>query len=141
MPDGTVGGGLRDALPAVRQGRRWALVAKTLAVEQSVPGVVFPQCFSSVSKRKFLMSVSNRRFALLFLSAAVLPVLAACGGSAKVCVDPQEPYLSARSQPPLRTPEGLTQPDRSAALAIPEAPPKVDRSGSGCLYGDRKSVV
>lgn len=79
------------------------------------------------------MSVSNRRFALLFLGAVILPVLAACGGSAKTCVDPDEPYLSARSQPPLRTPEGLTQPDRSAALAIPEASPKVNRSGSGCL--------
>lgn len=79
------------------------------------------------------MSVSNRRFAFLLLGAAVLPALAACGGSSRTCVDPDEPYLSAHSVPPLRTPDGLTQPDRSAALAIPEAPPKANKSGSGCL--------
>lgn len=79
------------------------------------------------------MSVPNRRFALLILGAAILPALAACGGSSRTCVDPDEPYLAARSQPPLRTPEGLTQPDRSAALAIPEAQPTVNKSGSGCL--------
>lgn len=87
------------------------------------------------------MSVSNRRFVLLLLGAAILPALAACGGTSKICVDPSEPYLSARSQPPLRTPEGLTQPDRSAALTIPEAQPQMNgqanrqttRSGSGCL--------
>ena|SRR5437868_14847490 len=78
------------------------------------------------------MSVSNRRFALLVLGVAILPVLAACGGSSRNCVDPDEPYLKAGNQPPLRVPEGLTQPDRSSALAIPEVPPKA-HSGSGCL--------
>lgn len=79
------------------------------------------------------MSVSNRRFAFFLLAAAILPALAACGGSAKTCVDPDEPYLRARNQPPLRTPDGLTQPDRSAALAIPDAQAKANKSGPGCL--------
>lgn len=79
------------------------------------------------------MFASNRRFAFLLMGAAILPALAACGGSSRTCVDPSEPYLSARNQPPLRTPEGLTQPDRSAALAIPEAQPNANKAGSGCL--------
>lgn len=79
------------------------------------------------------MFASNRRFALVLLGVAVLPALAACGGSSRNCVDPDEPYLGARSNAPLRTPEGLTQPDRSAALAIPEAPASKGQAGSGCL--------
>lgn len=78
------------------------------------------------------MSVCNRRLALLVLAAAVLPALAACGGKSRTCVDPDEPYLAARNNAPLKTPEGLTQPDRSAALTIPEAS-GTNRSGSGCL--------
>lgn len=78
------------------------------------------------------MPVCNRRLALLVLAVAVLPALAACGGKSHSCVDPDEPYLAARNNPQLKMPEGLTQPDRSAALAIPEGAGK-SSSGSGCL--------
>ena len=82
------------------------------------------------------MPVCYRRLASLLLAAAVLPALAACGGGKnRTCVDPGEPYLAARSNTPLKMPEGLTQPDRSAALTIPEgsAANAAARSGSGCL--------
>lgn len=78
------------------------------------------------------MPVCNRHFVLLVMAAAVLPALAACGGKSRNCVDPDEPYLAARNNPSLKTPDGLTQPDRSAALTIPEASGS-SRSGSGCL--------
>jgi hypothetical protein len=80
--------------------------------------------------------VPNRRAELLLFCLA-LPLLSACFGGSKTCVDPDdEPYLRARNNPPLRTPEGLTTPDRSAALAIPAASPDASGarpSGSGCL--------
>ena len=76
----------------------------------------------------------SNRSAELLLSCLLLPLLGACGGGNKPCVDPDDPYLHARNNAPLRTPEGLTTPDRSAALVIPEgaapAPKTVD---SGCL--------
>lgn len=63
-----------------------------------------------------------------------LPLIAACGGSEPVCTDPDEPYLSARNNAPLRIPEGMTQPDRSEALAVPEAQAQTRSSGrSACL--------
>jgi hypothetical protein len=60
---------------------------------------------------------------------AFFPLLAACGGSERACADPDEPYKTARDNPPLRTPDGMTQPNRSEALSIPEAKsaPKTDR--------------
>jgi hypothetical protein len=61
-----------------------------------------------------------RKLRWLF-ALAVLPVLAACGGSEPTCIDPDEPYLGARSNPSLRVPPGMTQPNRSEALAIPDA--------------------
>jgi hypothetical protein len=78
--------------------------------------------------------VSNRRVELLLLSCLALPLLSACWGSSKPCVDPDEPYLGARNNAPLRTPEGLTTPDRSAALAIPDTSSSgAKAAGSGCL--------
>ncbi len=78
-----------------------------------------------------LNSPSLFRFAPLFLLTFAL---AACGGADKICADSNEPYLAAGSNPPLRVPEGLSQPDRSAALAVPPAPAQTEnRSGSGCL--------
>lgn len=60
----------------------------------------------------------------LVLSCAAL--LSACGGSEPVCNASGEPYLAARNNEPLRVPEGMTAPNRSEALAIPEV-----RSGAG----------
>jgi hypothetical protein len=63
-----------------------------------------------------------------------LSLLAACGGGSEVtCTDPQEPYLGARSNPSLRVPDGMTQPNRSEALAIPDAKPAPQAGRSSCL--------
>lgn len=69
------------------------------------------------------------------LWAALVPlVLAGCGGGERrTCVDPDEPYLSARSHPPLRVPEGLSEPNRSEGMAIPPGPERAQGSGPGCL--------
>lgn len=60
--------------------------------------------------------------------------LAACGGADKTCEDSNEPYLAAANNAPLRVPEGMSQPDRSAALEVPPPPAQAaNRAGSGCL--------
>jgi hypothetical protein len=71
---------------------------------------------------------------VLALLAAV-SALSACGGGAEpVCTPPDEPYLSARNNGPLRVPEGMTSPSRAEALAIPEVRPTPSNSGrSACL--------
>jgi len=81
--------------------------------------------------------VSNRS-ARLLLSCLLLPLLSACGGGNKPCVDPEDPYLSARTNAPLRVPDGMTTPDRSAALVVPDAgastaAPATRTQRSGCL--------
>lgn len=58
---------------------------------------------------------------LRWLFALSVVGLAACGGSEPNCTDPDEPYLGARSHAPLRVPDGMSQPNRSEALAIPDA--------------------
>jgi hypothetical protein len=58
---------------------------------------------------------------LRWLFALSLAFLAACGGSGPKCSDSDEPYLGARTNPGLRVPEGMTQPNRAEGLAIPEA--------------------
>jgi hypothetical protein len=73
---------------------------------------------------------------LALLCAACLPLLAACGGSDAVCTKPDEPYLRARNNPALHVPEGMTQPNRSEALAIPEtkkAQPQPQSGRVNCL--------
>ncbi len=67
---------------------------------------------------------------LFFLSLALL---AACGGSDRTCVDPDEPYLGARSNPPLHVPDGMSQPNRSEALAIPAAKTASSAGRTACL--------
>lgn len=74
------------------------------------------------------------RARLLSLLAVGLPLIAACGGGSKaVCANPDEPYLSARNNEPLRVPEGMTPPDRSEALAIPETQAQSDSGRGPCL--------
>jgi hypothetical protein len=66
--------------------------------------------------------------------ALCLPLLAACGGDERVCESSDEPYLVARSTPPLRVPDGMTQPNHSEALAIPNQQAKQPESGrTSCL--------
>ena len=68
--------------------------------------------------------------------AVFLTALTACGGSSTpTCIEPDEPYLAARNMPPLRSPEGLAQPDRSSAMQIPaeKAAPKQQEERTTCL--------
>lgn len=75
------------------------------------------------------------RFRGLCLILGVMPLLAACGGSDRTCVNPNEPYLAAKNNPPLRVPDGLNVPNRSDGLAIPDVPSTGDRGAerSSCL--------
>jgi hypothetical protein len=69
-----------------------------------------------------------------WLLALSVSLLAGCGGSGPKCVDPDQPYLGARSNPPLRVPDGMTQPNRSEALAIPEAKKAASSTGhASCI--------
>jgi hypothetical protein len=66
--------------------------------------------------------------------ALCLPALAGCGGDERVCQNSGEPYLVARTTPPLRVPDGMTQPNHSEALAIPNQQAKQPESGrTSCL--------
>ena len=67
--------------------------------------------------------------------AVVAALLAACGGGSDgTCIDPDEPYLTAGDAPPLRVPEGMSQPNRSEALTIPAQKPKQQQGGrTSCL--------
>lgn len=66
--------------------------------------------------------------------ALLLPLLAACGGGSEAtCPERNEPYLASRNNPLLRVPDGMTQPNRAEALAIPDAK-ATNRSGrTACL--------
>lgn len=78
------------------------------------------------------VSYSRRSFRPVLLILAV--TLSACGGDDKTCVDSDEPYLSAGSNPPLRVPAGMSVPDRSAALEVPPEKPGATKSEEkGCL--------
>ena len=71
---------------------------------------------------------------LKWLFALSVVFLAACGGSEPKCVDPDEPYLGAKNNQPIRVPDGMTQPNRSEALAIPASKKAANPSGrSACL--------
>lgn len=78
------------------------------------------------------MPVVTRRFELVVVGLGMLPLLAACGGSKRTCDDSDEPYLAARSAQLLRIPDGLSKPESSSALVIPEVK-STDSSGNGCL--------
>ncbi len=79
------------------------------------------------------MLLLNRR-RMSFLSLAIcVSALSACGGSARNCDDLKEPYMSARSDAPLKVPDGFSQPDSSAALTIPKANTTAGKAGGGCL--------
>lgn len=74
---------------------------------------------------------STRR--LLICGLVLVPVLSACGGEARVCEEKKEPYLSSRDNPLLKVPDGMAQPNRSEALAIPEAKPAPRSGRTSCL--------
>lgn len=63
----------------------------------------------------------------------LLPLLAACGGGEKVvCTEKNEPYMASRNNPLLKVPDGMTQPNRTESLAIPE-PTAGRHTSPGCL--------
>jgi hypothetical protein len=70
---------------------------------------------------------------LRWILALAVPLLAACGGSDAVCTQSDEPYLGARTNPPLHVPDGMTQPNRSEALAIPAEKAAPSRERTSCL--------
>jgi uncharacterized lipoprotein len=61
---------------------------------------------------------------------AIAGIFTACA-SEPVCDYDEEPYMAAASVAPLRAPEGLTTPDRSASLTIPAPPPGAPAKPSG----------
>jgi hypothetical protein len=70
---------------------------------------------------------------LFVCGLALLPVLTGCGGKDQVCPERNEPYLASRNNPLLKVPDGMSQPNRAEALAIPEAK-GAQRSGrTACL--------
>ena len=71
-------------------------------------------------------------FAKVFVIVASVAVLSACGRE-RTCVDPDAPYRQAKDHPALQVPDGLTNPNRSEALAIPEAKSADATERSGCL--------
>lgn len=86
------------------------------------------------------MNIASSRFCTglrrqaLWVLLGVMPLLAACGGSERSCISPDEPYLAAENNPPLRVPEGLDAPDRSEALTIPDLPASAPRPNrTSCL--------
>lgn len=60
------------------------------------------------------------------ISLGWVPVIGAIAlmgcASEPTCDYSKEPYMAATSVPPLRAPEGLATPDRSASLVIPPPP-------------------
>ncbi|HEY5760938.1 MAG TPA: hypothetical protein VIU34_34165 [Steroidobacter sp.] len=66
--------------------------------------------------------------------ALLLPLLAACGGGGEkvVCTEKTEPYMASRTNPLLKVPDGMTQPNRTESLAIPE-PTAGRHTTPGCL--------
>jgi len=90
---------------------------------------------NSFNALRELPDVPNRRAELL-LSCLILPLLAACHSTPR-CVDPAEPYLHAANNNSLKVPTGLTKPDNSSALAIPDKAigDKVDAAGKAPRIG------
>jgi len=72
------------------------------------------------------MSNLARLTALAVLAAA----LSACA-SEPTCDYDSEPYMGAQSVPPLKAPDSLSAPDRSASLVIPPPPPGAPEKPSG----------
>lgn len=71
---------------------------------------------------------------LFVCGLALVPVLSGCGGGKEqVCPERNEPYLTSRDNPLLKVPDGMAQPNRSEALAIPEVKPAARSGRTACL--------
>lgn len=86
-----------------------------------------------MNKTRDLWPAPARR--LTVCCALLLPVLAGCfgGGSDPVCAERNEPYLASRNNPLLKVPDGMTQPNRAEALAIPDAKAGTPSGRTSCL--------
>lgn len=88
-----------------------------------------------MNKTRDLLPASVRRLAVC--CAVLLPLLSGCFGGSDgpaVCAEKKEPYLGSRNNPLLKVPDGMTQPNRSEALAIPDAKGAVAAAGrTSCL--------
>lgn len=85
-----------------------------------------------MNKTRDLLPASARR--LTVCCALLLPLLAGCfGGSEPVCTEKDQPYLGSRNNPQLKVPDGMTQPNRAEALAIPDAKTAVGSGRTACL--------
>jgi hypothetical protein len=79
----------------------------------------------------FRSGLRVRHLSFRFGFIAAFALLSACGGgSAPVCKDRHEPYQAARDNGPLKIPEGMEQPNRAEALAIPEAKAATQKTDS-----------
>jgi hypothetical protein len=71
---------------------------------------------------------------LFICGLALVPVLTGCGGGSEaVCPERNDPYLTSRDNPLLKVPDGMSQPNRSEALAIPEVKPGARSGRTSCL--------
>src|SRR5688572_21049421 len=92
------------------------------------------RCANGTVTARFIGQGSmNKSFALL--TALVAATAAGCAYE-PTCDYSDAPYMSAQSVPPLRAPEGLAAPDRSASLVIPPpaaGAPAMPTGESRCL--------
>lgn len=96
-----------------------------------------------MNKTRFLrpasLSSGRATWRLALACALLLPLLSGCffgrgGDPERACPERREPYLAARNNAPLKVPDGMTQPNRSEALTIPETKGTNASSGrTACL--------
>lgn len=86
-----------------------------------------------MNKTRDLLPASAGR--LLVACALLLPLLTGCfgGKSETVCSEKNEPYLASRNNALLKVPDGMTQPNRSEALTIPDAKAANHSGRAACL--------
>lgn len=91
-------------------------------------------CIKHCSMKKLACVGAIARVAVAIGVGLTGLTLAGCWGSSeRVCVDEKEPYLTARENPHLRVPDGMTTPSRSEALAIPEVEDRSRAGRTACL--------
>jgi hypothetical protein len=86
-----------------------------------------------MNKTRDLLPASVRR---LSVCCALLPLLAGCfggGGAETVCEERVEPYMGSRNNPLIKVPDGMSQPNRAEALAIPDAKATPTSGRTSCL--------
>ena len=85
---------------------------------------------ATVNEMRKNMPQNTVRVVHFLASAALAGLFTACA-SEPICDYDEEPYMSADSIPALQAPDGLTAPDRTAALVIPPAAAGAPEKPSG----------